>query len=234
MSRTERLFDLIEALRRHRQPIAAATLAQELGVSLRTIYRDVQTLVSLGAPIDGEAGVGYLLRPGFFLPPMNFAQDEIEALVLGARWVQRQDDRALSLAATNALAKIAAAAPRDLRDAIGEIGMWVSPSNAQRGAPTSMQQVRDAMRDERKLRIRYTGGDGQDSERTIWPLSLAFFDHARVVGAWCELRGDFRHFRLDRIAGLEVLPEPLPRRRGVLLKEMIAQLYQPHLRDDEH
>lgn len=232
MSRTERLFDLIEALRRHRQPIAAATLAQELGVSLRTIYRDIQTLVSLGAPIDGEAGVGYLLRPGFFLPPMNFAQDEIEALVLGARWVQRQDDRALSLAASNALAKIAAAAPRDLRDAIGEIGLWVSPSNAHPTAPSTMQRIRDAMRDERKLRIRYGSGEGQQSERTIWPLTLAFFDHARVVGAWCELRGDFRHFRLDRIAELEVLPEPMPQRRSALLKAMVAQLYEPHQAGD--
>lgn len=227
MSRTERLFDLIEALRRHRRPVPAAALAEELGVSPRTIYRDVQTLNRLGAPVDGEAGVGYLLRPGSFLPPMNFAHDEIEALVLGARWVQRQDDAALAQAAGNALAKIAAAAPRDLRDAIAELGLWVSPSRAEPTDPNAPRKVREAMRSERKLRIRYTDGAGGDSERIVWPLALAFYDRARVVCAWCELREDFRHFRLDRIAELTVLEQPLPQRRSALLKAMVAKLYAP-------
>lgn len=222
MSRTERLFDLIEALRRHRQPVSAALLADELKVSLRTIYRDVRTLSNLGAPVEGEAGVGYVLRPGFFLPPMNFAQDELEALVLGARWVQRQDDRPLALAATNALAKIAAAAPRDLRDAIGEIGLWVSPSTAQRGHPTTMATIREAMRRERKLRIAYASEDDTRSERTVCPIALAYFDHTRVLASWCELRKDYRHFRIDRIQSLELLDEPLPKRRGAMLKDMIA------------
>src|SRR5579871_5388605 len=113
MERTARLFALMDGLRRHRRPVAAASLASELGVSVRTIYRDVRTLIGLGAPIDGEAGLGYLLRPGFFLPPLMFDEDELEALVLGARWVEGQGDAVLAKAARNALAKIATAAPDD-------------------------------------------------------------------------------------------------------------------------
>src|SRR5205807_4595701 len=111
MDRTQRLFALMDGLRRHRRPVTAADLAGELAVSVRTIYRDIQALIGLGAPIDGEVGLGYLLWPGFFLPPLMFDEDELEALVLGARWVERQQDEALAKAAQNALAKIATAAP---------------------------------------------------------------------------------------------------------------------------
>jgi hypothetical protein len=128
MKRTERLFTLMDALRRHRRPVTAASLADELAVSMRTIYRDVQVLIGLGAPIDGEAGLGYLLRPGFFLPPLMFSEDELEALVLGARWVARQSDSGLTQAASNALAKIAAASPKDLRDAMANTGLWCNLS----------------------------------------------------------------------------------------------------------
>src|SRR5688572_31021502 len=113
MDKTERLFSVMDALRRHRRPVTAAALAEEQGVSVRTLYRDVQTLIGLGAPIDGEAGVGYMLKPGFFLPPLMFSAEELEALVLGARWVQARPDAALSDAARNALAKIATASPED-------------------------------------------------------------------------------------------------------------------------
>src|SRR6202166_5131891 len=115
MSRTTRLFKLMDALRGHRRPVTAARLADELSVSVRTVYRDIQTLTELGAPIGGEAGVGYLLRSGFFLPPLMFGEDELEALVLGAQWVARQSDSALTQAAANALAKIASASPKIFR-----------------------------------------------------------------------------------------------------------------------
>src|SRR3984957_18432377 len=118
MSRTTRLFKLMDALRGHRRPVTAARLAEDLSVSVRTVYRDVQTLMDLGAPVEGEAGLGYLLRPGFFLPPLMFGEDELEALVLGIRWVARQSDTALTQAATTALAKTAAAPPNDQRDAM--------------------------------------------------------------------------------------------------------------------
>src|SRR5690606_37948497 len=133
-----------------RRPITAAALAEEQGVSLRTLYRDIRTLVGLGATIDGEAGIGYMLRPGFFLPPLMFAPEELEALVLGARWVEAQPDADLSNAATNALAKIAAAAPEDLRDRIADTGLWP----VRRGDDVSLPLlglVREAMRTERAL-----------------------------------------------------------------------------------
>src|ERR1700744_1915386 len=130
MSRTTRLFKLMDALRGHRRPVTAARLADDLSVSVRTVYRDIQTLIDLGAPIEGEAGIGYLLRSGFFLPPLMFGEDELEALVLGARWVQRQGDAALAEAATHALAKIATASPKDLRDRIAETGLWVPRRSA--------------------------------------------------------------------------------------------------------
>jgi predicted DNA-binding transcriptional regulator YafY len=122
LDKTQRLFAVMDALRRHRRPVTAAQLAEEQRVSVRTLYRDIQTLVGLGAPIDGEAGIGYVLRPGFFLPPLMFSAEELEALVLGARWVQAQPDAGLAEAARNALGKIANASPDDLRDRIGDTG----------------------------------------------------------------------------------------------------------------
>lgn len=127
MSRSARLLDLIQALRRRRRPIQAARLAEELGVSERTIYRDVATLIGQGAPIEGEAGLGYVLRPGFTLPPLMFGDEEIEALVLGLRWVADRGDETLGAAAENALAKIAAVLPENLREAFGDAGLMAGP-----------------------------------------------------------------------------------------------------------
>src|ERR1700742_5401305 len=124
MDKTERLFSIMDALRRHRRPVTAPALAQEQGLSVRTLYRDIQTLIGLGAPIDGEAGIGYMLRPGFFLPPLMFSAEELEALVLGARWGEQRPDDALAGAAKNALGKIATASPDDLRDRINNTGLW--------------------------------------------------------------------------------------------------------------
>ena len=138
MDKTERLFSVMDALRRHRRPVTASALAEEQGVSVRTLYRDIQTLIGLGAPIDGEAGVGYMLRPGFFLPPLMFSAEELEALVLGARWVEQRPDDALAGAAKNALAKIATASPDDLRDRISNTGVWpVRKKRARRRASAS-------------------------------------------------------------------------------------------------
>lgn len=224
MSRTARLFKLMDALRARRHPVTAAQLATQLSVSVRTVYRDVQTLVELGARIDGGAGIGYLLRAGSFLPPLMFGEDEIEALVLGARWVQGQGDTELAGAAESLLAKIAAASPRDLRDGIADTGLWAPRDSlpAQQGVNLSL--VRAAIRRERKLGIRYIDVAGTTTERVIWPLALAFFEGARVVAAWCELREDFRHFRNDRIAGLQTLETPFPRPRRELVRQWREQM----------
>ena len=220
MSRTARLFMLMDALRAHRRPVAAESLAEQLDVSVRTIYRDMQTLSSLGAPIAGEAGVGYVLTPGFFLPPLMFGADELEALVLGARWVQGQGDEALARAAASALAKIATASPKDLRETMANTGLWTPPNwpPPTPDAKALLKTLREAIREEHKLTISYTDEKGTASERTIWPIGLAFYERVRVVTSWCELREGFRHFRADRIANLTLTGERYPQRRAALLK----------------
>ena len=214
MSRSSRLFLLMDALRGHRRPVTAAVLAERLNVSERTIYRDIQTLGELGAPVQGEAGIGYMLRAGAFLPPLMFDTDELEALVLGARWVRRQGDEALAAAASNALAKIATATPRDLRDTMADTSLWVPVGPVkQDDKAIYVGPARLAIRRQAKLRIGYQDEQGVASERVVWPFALAFMDGKRLLAAWCELRGSYRHFRLDRIASMVLLDErsPVPR-----------------------
>jgi predicted DNA-binding transcriptional regulator YafY len=226
VGRTQRLLTLMDALRRHRRPVTAASLAGEMAVSIRTIYRDVQTLIGLGAPIDGEAGLGYMLRGGFFLPPLMFDEDELEALVLGARLVERQGDTALAASAANALAKIAAAAPKDLRDAMGDVSFWV-PRGPIEALP-ALKPLREAIRGEHKVAIVYGDEKGATTSRVIWPIALAFFEGRQTVAAWCELRSGFRHFRTDRIKELTPDAVRYPKRRAVLVKEWRAENSVPN------
>lgn len=219
MSRTGRLFQLMDALRGNRRPVTAAVLAGQLGVSERTIYRDIQTLAELGAPVEGSAGVGYLLRTGFFLPPLMFNADELESLVLGARWVRHQGDAVLSQAANSALAKIATATPKDLRDHMAETSLYVAPPANNFSQEAFLQPAREAIRRHCKLRLGYSDEHGAASERTVWPFALAFFEGKRVLAAWCELRDATRHFRLDRIQAAEQLAERYPTPRASLIKQ---------------
>ena len=219
MSRSQRLLDLIQMLRRHRRPVSGAALAEELGVSLRTIYRDIQSLLATGAPIEGEAGVGFILRAGYTLPPLMFNDEEVEALVLGSRLVAEEADPRLARAALDALAKIAAVLPGDRRDDIAALGLLSGPRRPAAPDGVDLARVRTAIRGERKLWIAYGDEQGQQSERWIWPIALTFYDRRRVLAAWCELRGGFRHFRTDRIAALTETDERYPRRRRSLMKE---------------
>jgi len=219
MSRAQRLLDLIQLLRGYRRPVSGAVLAEALAISLRTLYRDIDTLNAQGAQIDGEAGLGYVLRPGFMLPPLMFSEEEIEAIVLGSRWVADRADAALSAAARNALAKIAAVLPQDLKTSLDTSSLLIGPGNTIAAGDTELPVIRQAIRRERKLRIRYLDGKGSDSRRTIWPFALGFFDRVRVVVAWCEMREDFRHFRTDRIGKVQVTDKRYPRRRQALLKD---------------
>lgn len=227
MSKTSRLFKLMDALRGRRHAVSAATLAEELSVSVRTVYRDVQTLVGLGAPIDGEAGVGYLLRAGFFLPPLMFSVEEVEALVLGSRWVRGQGDPALAQAVDSALAKIATASPKDLRAEIAEIGLWAPRLDQAVAKSADLRTLREAIRCEHKLKVFYVNLAGVATERVIWPVALAFFEGVQLVAAWCELREDFRHFRVDRIGRLEVTHVLYPRPRRELVKLWKAERTTP-------
>jgi predicted DNA-binding transcriptional regulator YafY len=221
---------LMDAMRGYRRPVTAARLAEQLGVSERTIYRDIQTLSGLGAPLEGEAGVGYMLKAGFFLPPLMFGADELEALVLGARWVRRQGDEALAAAANNALAKIAAATPKDLRDDMAETSLWVPIGMDQQDASDiHVRPVREAIRYQHRLRMSYRDEHGAASDRIVWPFALAFFDGKRLLAAWCEMRMAFRHFRVDRIAAVESLQQRYPARRHDLLK---TWRMEHNIRDD--
>lgn len=220
MSRTQRLFDLIQILRRHRYPVTGKQLADELDVSLRTLYRDIATLQTQGASIEGEPGLGYVLRPGFMLPPLMFSEEEIEALVLGSRWVARRADKKLRLAATNGLAKISAVLPEDLRHQLESSGLLIGPvKTAIQNDDEKEALIRHAIRREYKLQMTYIDVKGEESQRLIWPLALGFFEEVHFVVAWCELRLDFRHFRTDRITKLTPLDTRYPRRRQTLLKK---------------
>ena len=218
MARFERLLELMQALRRRRRPVSAAELADELSVSMRTIYRDIQTLIGQGGAIEGEAGVGYVLKPGFFLPPLMFAEEEIEALVLGSRWVAQRADEPLAKAARNAPAKIAAVLPRDLLDGFESSGLFVVAGQRQEPDSVDIAPLRQAIRREQKIRISYESDAADRTERTIW-RAIAFFERLRLLTAWCELRQDYRHFRTDRIIELVQLGERYPRRRRAMLKE---------------
>jgi predicted DNA-binding transcriptional regulator YafY len=156
------------------------------------------------------------------LPPLMFSEEEIEAIVLGSRWVADRADAALDSAARNALAKIAAVLPQDLKVSLDTSSLLVGPGNAVAAGDAELPTIRLAIRTERKLRIFYVDGGGRDSKRTIWPFALAFFDRVRVVVAWCEIREGFRHFRTDRISKVQIVDKRYPRRRQVLLKDWRA------------
>lgn len=217
--RAARLLSLLDELRRRRSPVAGRELAATLGVSLRTLYRDIATLRGQGAGIEGDPGVGYVLRAGFLLPPMMFDTDELEALVLGARWVQAQADAELAQAASTALARIGAMLPEPMRIAIDTSGLFVPRWRENKRPEPWLPVLRHAIRGERKLRLCYVDAAGTTSERIVWPFAMAFFDPiTRTFAAWCELRGDFRHFRADRVQALEDAGVPYPERRPVLLR----------------
>jgi predicted DNA-binding transcriptional regulator YafY len=219
VSRSQRLLDLLQILRAHRMPVSGMALAAQTGVSLRTLYRDIATLQAQGADIEGEAGVGYVLRPGFLLPPLMFSQQEIEALVLGSRWVAGRADEGLAQAARAALVKIAAVLPDALREELDNSTLLVGPGQAMATIHVDLAAIRDIIRKESKVVMTYRDEKGELTERVIWPFALAFFDLVRVVLAWCETRQDFRSFRADRIESFNPLDKRYPRRRHSLLKD---------------
>jgi predicted DNA-binding transcriptional regulator YafY len=219
VSRAQRLLELLQLLRRHRRPVTGAAIARELGVSLRTLYRDIASLQAQGADIAGAAGLGYVLRPGFTLPPLMFTGEEIEALALGSRWVAARTDSPMAGAARDALAKIAAVLPRELGDLLDSSALLIGPGEAITAGEAGLPTIRQAIRAERKLEIAYADSAGAQTRRIVWPFALAFFDRARVVVAWCETRAAFRHFRADRIGELTPIAERYPRRRLALIRE---------------
>lgn len=221
MRRADRLFRLVQLLRRSRL-VTAQRLARELEVSERTVYRDVRDLSLSGVPIRGEAGVGYALAKGFDLPPLMFDVDEIEALVLGARVVQSWADPALARAADSVLAKVERVLPDRLRARVASREL-LAPSLHPGRAAASLGTVREAIRSRRRLRFHYVDrGEGATS-RTVRPLGVAFWGKVFSMAAWCELRGDFRSFRLDRMRDVEI-EAPFADEPGKTLDDFIRRV----------
>ena len=216
MRRADRLFQIIQILRRGRGPHVADRIAEELETSKRTVYRDIAALVAQRVPIRGEAGVGYVLEDGFDLPPLMLTPDEIEAVVLGVQWVATRGDPVLARAAEDLKGKILASIPERLRPLLLDpaVGAPHGPNRAVDGL--DLTQARAAIHAGHKLRLHYMDVDGKESRRTIWPIAIGYFDYARMLVGWCELRQDFRHFRADRVLSADFLQERYPERPGIL------------------
>ena len=222
MRRAERLFQIIQILRRSTVPVTGAALAAELEVSTRTVYRDVADLMAHRVPITGEAGLGYFLAAEYDMPPLMLAPTELEAIVLGAQWVMARGDALLSPAAHDVLAKIAAAVPAHLGRFVAEPSTLAEPPLNDVEEVVETGSLRDAIRKRVKLRLLYCAENGERTARIVWPVVLGYSDTRRVLIAWCELRGGFRHFRTDRIQAAELSDQPIGEPRGPLLRRWEA------------
>ena len=218
MRRGDRLFELIEILRRARGPVSAGTIAGELEVSKRTVYRDMTALMAQRVPIRGEAGVGYVLEAGFHMPPLMLTADEIEAAILGAQWVKTRGEPELQRAAASLITKIEAIAPGDLHSFFASPATAVAPVEPPVEV-LSASEIRAAIRQRRKIRLDYRDDRGIVTNRIVWPLLIGYRDRGRIVAAWCELRDGFRYFRTERIERAEVLSETVPKRPDLLRAE---------------
>lgn len=221
MRRAERLFQIIQILRRSRAPVTADAIAAELETSKRSVYRDIAALVGQRAPIRGEAGVGYVLEAGFDMPPLMLTPDEIEAAVLGAQWVAGRGDPVLAKAASDLISKIAAAVPDRLRPYVLEPAIGAAPAWNPQTDRIDVAQVRAWIHAGRKIRLDYSDGTGAVSARVIWPVTVGYRETIRMIIAWCELRQAFRSFRTDRVVGAEFLDDRHGKRPAVLRGEWI-------------
>lgn len=222
MRRADRLFDIIQLLRASRRPLTAQSLADQLEVTVRTVYRDVAALQARRIPIEGAPGVGYVLRRGFDLPPLMFTTEEVDAIAVGARLVRRLHDPKLQQAADSVLSKVTTILPDALRAPLQSPLFYVSDGSVPVAPGVDLSAVRAAIRESRKMRIVYADGQGRPSRRTVWPIAMAYYVDATLIGAWCELRKDYRHFRVDRISAVKMLDEHFPADNGRLMAEWLA------------
>ncbi len=216
MRRADRLFQIIQILRRTSRPVTADAIAAELETSKRTVYRDVADLMAQQVPIRGEAGFGYVLEDGYDMPALMLTPDEIEAAVLGAQWVALRADPALAQAAHDLVAKITAAVPERLRPFVLEPAGGVHSRAVRALDGLDMPCLRTAIHKGCKVRLSYCDEQGRATERTIWPVRIGYMETTRILAGWCELRADFRHFRTDRIVEAAFLDERYPDRPDLL------------------
>jgi predicted DNA-binding transcriptional regulator YafY len=224
MRRADRLFQIIQILRRSRGPVTAAALAAELETSKRSVYRDIAALVGQRVPVRGEAGLGYVLDGGFDLPPLMLTSDEVEAAVLGAQWVAGHGDPPLARAARDLIAKIAATVPETLRPLVLDAGARTPPGWNIPPDGIDVARARTWIRAGRKIALVYRDNERRETSRIIWPVVVGYHDAVRILIGWCELRQDFRSFRVDRIAGADFLEARYPARPSALRAKWLASL----------
>ncbi len=224
MRRADRLFQIIQYLQ-GRKLVTAKQLAERLEVSERTVYRDVQDLMLSGVPIEGEAGVGYMLRAGFHLPPLMFSPEEMEALITGARLVKSWAGDKLAAAADQAIAKIEHVLPPKLKQEIGDTRLFAPGFHSYSRHTVQMDALRTAINKRQVLRIEYLKEDGQASAREVWPLGLFFWGAVWTLAAWCELRNDYRNFRIDRIQNLREVDRKFEETSEISLQRLF-QMYR--------
>ena len=207
MRRADRLFDIIQALRTARRPVTAAALAEQLEVTVRTIYRDIAALQGSRVPIEGAPGLGYVLRRGYDLPPLMFTSEEADAIAIGVRLLRRLRDPKLQQAAESVLAKLAVVVPEPLQLHLASAPIYVSDGDAPPATGVDPAELRSAIHDARKVVITYIDETGHRTRRTVRPIAMAYYVDVTLLGGWCELRNDFRNFRVDRISDARPLDE---------------------------
>ncbi len=216
MRKADRLFEIIQILRRSKKPVTADAMAAELETSKRSVYRDIAALLAQRVPIRGEAGIGYVLDRGLDMPPLMLTTDEIEAAVLGAQWVINRGDPQLSKAARDLLAKIEASVPERLRPYVEDPAGRVIPAWERKPDVIELSVFRAAIHNARKIKLAYRDAEGRATTRVIWPILLGYYETTRIICAWCETRKDFRSFRSDRIEAAAVLEDRFPERPASL------------------
>jgi predicted DNA-binding transcriptional regulator YafY len=220
MDRTKRLLDLLLILNERRCPVSGHAIAQELGISIRTLYRDISILKSQGAQIEGETGIGYVLKPSsFFIPPMMFTENEIYALILGTKWVSQYGDKSLSKAATKSLAKIFTVLPQNIKNIIDTISFRVGPPTSELFNQEDLANLRAAILNKNKIELVYHSENGNQSQRIIWPFAIGYFTDKRILVGWCEKQNNYRHFKTDRIISTRILHEHYGTSREELFNE---------------
>ena len=222
MRRADRLFQIVQLLRRRRTVTTAKQIGQKLEISERTVYRDIRDLVLAGTPIDGEAGVGYRIRPGYDLPPLMFDREEIQALVLGARIVRQVGDPALARASESILSKVETVLPKELEPLLADTRLFATTRVRGSHAADALAVTREGLTSQRRIRMHYTDERGEATERTVRPLGVFFWGKTWTLAAWCEMRVGFRNFRLDRV-GEATLLDRFEEEPGRTLRDLLAQ-----------